>query len=148
MNKILYIKGDLLESSEHIVLHGCNNKGGFGSGFAGAVRSKYPECYTTYRAAFEQGKLSMGGIIVHHDALDDRYILNAITQPAYGYDGKKYVDYEAIKAAMILADEITTTGRIAMPKIGAGLGGGDWDIISNIIETCVIINQPVVYTLD
>lgn len=146
MNKILYIKGNLLTNNEPVIIHGCNNKGGFGSGVAGAIRKMYPNCYTTYRTAFEAGKLTMGGIIVHEEPTC--VILNAITQPAYGYDGKQYVDYDSIKAAMILADEMTTSGRIAMPKIGAGLGGGDWEIISNIIETCVINNQPVVYTLD
>lgn len=146
MNKILYIKGDLLKNHEQVIMHGCNIKGGFGSGVAGAIRKMYPKCYDTYRTAFEAGMLSLGGIIVHEEPTCT--ILNAITQPAYGYDGKQYVDYEAIKAAMILADEMTTTGRIALPKIGAGLGGGNWEIISNIIETCVINNQPVVYTID
>lgn len=149
MSKIVYIKGDLLESDESIIIHGCNIKGGFGSGVAGAIKNRYPKCRQTYLAAFNNGELTMGGIVPYYDEVDNRLILNAITQPEYGYDGQKYVDYDAIRTAMILADETIGVGqRLAMPKIGAGLGGGDWNIISEIIEQCVINNTPIVYVID
>jgi hypothetical protein len=34
-----------------------------------------------------------------------------------------------------------------MPQIGAGLGGGDWQVIEAIIESEMTDIQPVVYTL-
>ena len=39
------------------------------------------------------------------------------------------------------------TLHIAMPLIGAGLGGGDWNVISEIIEEESLKFQPVVYEL-
>jgi O-acetyl-ADP-ribose deacetylase (regulator of RNase III) len=35
-----------------------------------------------------------------------------------------------------------------MPKIGAGLAGGDWDTIAGIIEEELTSVLPVVYVLD
>ncbi len=37
--------------------------------------------------------------------------------------------------------------RVAMPKIGAGLGGGDWSQIAEIIELNSIHFTPIVYEL-
>jgi len=37
---------------------------------------------------------------------------------------------------------------IAMPKIGAGLAGGDWNVIESIIESELKTVQPIVFTLD
>ena len=37
--------------------------------------------------------------------------------------------------------------HIALPQIGAGLGGGSWEVISAIIESDAKIYTPVVYIL-
>jgi O-acetyl-ADP-ribose deacetylase (regulator of RNase III) len=37
--------------------------------------------------------------------------------------------------------------HVAMPQIGAGLGGGDWTVIAAIIESELTDVQPVVYIL-
>jgi len=87
-------------------------------------------------------------------------MLDAITQEFYGSDGKVYVDYEAIKAVILKCNEIlqaevqdvTTHVRplpeLAMPRIGAGLAGGDWDIIAEIIEQFATHFKPIVYVTD
>jgi O-acetyl-ADP-ribose deacetylase (regulator of RNase III) len=38
--------------------------------------------------------------------------------------------------------------EIAMPRIGAGLGGGNWNVIEAIIESELTHVKPYVYTLD
>ena len=51
------------------------------------------------------------------------------------------MDYNAIKACFItiantvdtLADSLQRPIRVGFPKIGAGLAGGDWNIIEKII---------------
>lgn len=66
-------------------------------------------------------------------------ILNAYTQYAYGYDDKQYVSYDALKQAFtqikLLYDlNPQASMRIGIPKIGAKRGGGDWNVISQIID--------------
>ena len=61
-------------------------------------------------------------------------VVNAYTQYNFGKVKRQYVDYDAVRSCF---KEIKTTfsgHRIGFPLIGAGLGGGDWDVISRIID--------------
>jgi O-acetyl-ADP-ribose deacetylase (regulator of RNase III) len=155
--KIEYIKGDLLASPEPLIVHGCNAKGAYASGFAGAVRAKHAFAYDAYMNTNKEIGLKLGTI---NWAEDDNLIIgNAITQANYGRDGKLYVSYEAVRAVMRIVNAAGSEGipygrfrhgydRVAMPKIGAGLAGGDWDTIAGIIEEELTSVLPVVYVLD
>lgn len=144
--KIIYKRGDLLQCDEKYILHGCNAQGVMGSGVAKVIREKYPTAYTTYLA----GLLQLG-IVTYARQDDGKTIFNLISQEFYGRDSSKvYVSYQAIEDgiqrinwwASNIPDVV-----IAMPKIGAGLGGGDWVIISEIIERESMNFQPIVYEL-
>jgi len=123
------------------------------SGVAKAIRSKWPEAYEAYMKMGSEMKL--GGLswatIACQDTGLQKTIFNAITQEFYGRDGKQYVSYEAVKDCMervnFLAAQHNFIPHVAMPKIGAGLGGGDWEIIAKIIEEASAHFQPVVYEL-
>jgi hypothetical protein len=66
-------------------------------------------------------------------------VVNAYTQYKYGRnhaDGDKMpVDYEAITLCMRKINNLFKGQRIGLPKIGAGLAGGDWTRIKSIIQT-------------
>ena len=146
---IKYIKGDLLESDEGIIAHSGNIKGGFGSGVAGAIAKKYPEAREDYLAQY--GRLTLGDNIYSYVDDMERLIIHMLCQPSYGYDGKKYVSYDAIDTSIKKlngAAEIGNWRSIAFPLIGTKLGGGKWSIISTIIETNAKFFQPIVYSLD
>ena len=146
---IEYITGNLLDTPHKIILHGCNGQGAMRSGVAKAIRNKYPNAYLVYRAAYANVGLTLGSIFVAD--CDDKSIVNGITQKYYGRDGKRYVDYDAIntvsESTNLLAADMGET-HVAMPLIGAGLGGGSWKKISEIIEAQCVDVTPVVYTLD
>jgi O-acetyl-ADP-ribose deacetylase (regulator of RNase III) len=79
-----------------------------------------------------------------------KVIINAITQHDYGRDGGRYVSYDAVSDAMLnINDWCVKYGEthVVMPQIGAGLGGGNWNVIEAIIESHLIKVQPVVYIL-
>ena len=44
------------------------------------------------------------------------------------------VDYDAIRAVFAEVRDRFSGQRIGYPKIGAGLGGGDWERIATIID--------------
>jgi O-acetyl-ADP-ribose deacetylase (regulator of RNase III) len=143
---ITYKKGDLLTSEETIIMHGCNSMGVMGSGVAKAIREKYPEAYSAYRKQEEIDGLKLGtysSVITK----DNKLIINAITQKYYGRDGKKYVSYDAISAVAKTLNELYENTSIAIPKIGAGLGGGSWDVIEKILLTYGYAIDWVVYEL-
>lgn len=143
--KIKYCKGDLLLADELHLVHGCNAQGVMGSGVARVIRAAYPQAYEDYITAHKQGKTLLGNIIVSVQD-NGRIIHNAITQEYYGRDGKTYVSYWAI-AECFSKLESFNLGHIALPKIGAGLGGGDWQVIEAIIENILVRTQATVYEL-
>ena len=141
--KIIYKKGNLIHASEGVIAHGCNNRGVMGSGVARAIRDAYPEAYDIYKKFYKLHGLELGMIICHYGK---PHVVNCITQNGFGKDGKQYVDYAAIRKCMRTINSARYF-EVAMPKIGAGLGGGDWNVISKIIEEESLNFQPIVYEL-
>lgn len=151
--KIMYKTGSCLDGPEPWVLHGCNAQMKMGSGVALAVKKKYPSAYAAYVASAQHGGMKLG-VISYAGQDDGKCIFNGITQSFYGRDDKRYVDYAAVAEVIAGVDFLARQYYlevpvcVAMPKIGAGLGGGDWDTIAEIIEQGSIHFQPVVYTLE
>jgi O-acetyl-ADP-ribose deacetylase (regulator of RNase III) len=135
---IKYIEGNILNCKEKVIAHGCNAHGVMGSGVAKILRDKYPEIFPTYQAlCLGEGNI-MGDIVFVPAQSDNIVICNMITQQNYGKSGSKFVSYDAIDDCfhnfkLVNMMKQLNTG-LAIPKIGAGLGGGDWDIIEKIIE--------------
>lgn len=156
--KIEYRKGDLFSTDITAIVHGCNAQGVMGSGVAKIVREKYPKAYERYVNEYNLNKhLKLGHVIPvpcgdrNVDPANFKIIINAITQDFFGRDGKRYVSYDAIADSMNTINqffEVYGISEIAMPKIGAGLANGKWEIIERIIETELINVKPYVYYID
>lgn len=142
---ITYEKGDLLQAPEKYILHGCNAKGVMGSGVAKAIREKYPSAYTDYRDVYNNRGLNLGSMILSVQDYD-KIIINAITQETYGKTGV-HVSYWAIANVFKVLNGYCRDSTVAIPMIGAGLGGGDWNVISAIIENTAKEYDVKVYTL-
>lgn len=158
MTKIIYKEGDLTRTPEYIIVHGCNAQGKMNSGVAKAIRSYFPgnyDHYVRYLKTMEEMKKDPMGTICFYISTPrepgstEKVIGNMITQKFYGSDGKRYVDYGAIAKCMARLNKLVLPGvSVAMPMIGAGLGGGDWKKISKIIEEESTKFQPVVYSIS
>lgn len=154
--KIEYRKGNLFETDIPVIAHGCNAQGVMGSGVAKIVRDQYPRAYELYRKKYElTNSLALGDIIpvIFDDSSTEskvRIIVNAITQYSYGSDGSRFVSYDGVADCMKKINQLAQQydiSQIAMPQIGAGLGGGDWNVIEAIMESELNQVQPVVYIL-
>lgn len=135
---ITYKKGNLLDSTDVVIAHGCNARGVMGSGVALAIREKYPWAFEAYRNdPFRSlGTVIPSGITTLEGS---KIVLNCITQQNYGRDpNTRYVSYDAVDECMKLINAMLPAmiynNAISMPKIGAGLGGGNWEIIEAIIN--------------
>lgn len=142
--KIIDMMEDNPRTKDYIV-HGCNAQGVMASGFAKAVREKYPKSYKDYKEAYDRYGLHVGETVLSLQD-DETTIVNAITQKFYGRNPDiQYVSYDAIWMAFSMFEDHfmhynfdkTHKIRIHYPKIGAGLGGGDWNIIESIIDECL-----------
>lgn len=144
---ITYVNGDLLGATQKVIVHGCNNRGVMGSGVAAQIRAKWPNVYEVYALKHRVFGLELGDIIPVA-TLDGKIVVNAVTQDGFGRDGQRYVDYAAIERCFeTINDRVHgwEVNEVAMPRIGAGLGGGDWKIIEEIINRTAKYYTPVVY---
>lgn len=132
---IVYKKGDVLASDEKHIAHGCNCSGGFGSGFAKAVAERYPSVREGYLYRFNTRGWNLGDVqLIGVGDGSGRELANCATQQRYGKPTEgPYVSYPAIRE--VIRDLVKSwPSGFAMPKIGAGLAGGNWDIIAQIIN--------------
>jgi len=134
-NKMKEVEGDLIALAEQgefdVIVHGCNCFTTMGAGIAKQIREKYPDAYTADYLT-EAGDYKKLGNYTAFDT-GNFTIVNAYTQ--YGYNpATKPVDYNAIRAVFKRIATDFAGKRIGYPKIGAGLAGGDWNIISKIID--------------
>jgi len=134
MGTIKYIKGDLVRDAERdfdVVAHGCNCYCTMGAGIALGVKIKWPQAYAADKAsAFaDKGKLGTYTQWISNDIT----VVNMYTQ--WDYKGSSVnADYDAIRNCMKLMKQNFSGKKIGLPLIGAGLAGGDWNVISEIIE--------------
>ena len=133
------IKGDLiklaLQGNFDVIIHGCNCFNTMGSGIAKQVRSELPEAWEADQLTVKGDKSKLG---LYTRALIELpestfTVINAYTQYKYGTD-RMHVDYKAVRSIFKNIKVWYTGKRIAYPMIGAGLAGGDWEVISNIIN--------------
>ena len=139
-----YIKGDITETELDFIAHGVNCQNKMGSGVAKALFTKFPEVKTEYHKFCERAKSSVEKFgtknllgEVQYVESKDKIICNCFTQDNFGYDGKRYVNYRAIVDCFFLLKLERKGETIAIPKIGCGLAGGDWNIVEQLINDTV-----------
>lgn len=134
---IEYVTADLFTTRCQCIIHGCNTKGVMGAGVAKSIKARYPEVFKVYHEfCSKNGSRALGKILPVKTDNDDRIIINAFTQVDTIGNGRR-VSYDAIDTSMeAVATYVSKfpVRAVAMPKIGAGLGGGHWPIIEKIIE--------------
>jgi len=143
------VKGDLFESNADIIAHGCNCKGGFGSGVAYTMAKRYPKAKWYYLDKFEEDGWNLGDVQFVLQ-FDGKYVANCATQDNYLPRGVQHADYDAIRKTMTTVKEFAK-GRglsIAIPKIGAGLAGGSWTVIEGILLDVFVDYDATVYYLE
>ena len=136
--------GDLFKAKEDVLVHGCNCFNVMGAGIALQVVKMYPGAYyeaDMYTIRGDKAKLgTYSAWTGNHFFYDQRItIVNAYTQ-YYANPNTKPLDYEALGMVMRSINNQFPTESIAMPKIGAGLAGGNWDRILIILNS-VFLNR-------
>ena len=126
------LKGDLLEKIDefNVIVHGCNCFCTMGAGIALQIKKKFPQAYMADldTVAGDKSKLGTYTKAMHNQTT----IINAYTQ--YDTTNKVNVDYNAIREVFTKLNKHYSGSLVGIPKIGAGLAGGDWDKIYDIIS--------------
>lgn len=129
-----YVKGDLIKLAKKdqfdVIIHGCNCFCTMGAGIAKQIKKEFPEAYKVDNLTKRGDRSKLGSY--SFVKLDNLIIVNAYTQ--YNFGGRLEADYKAIRGCFKKIKEQFSGKKIGIPKIGAGLAGGDWEKISSIIE--------------
>ena len=137
-SRMQVVKGDLLEMAESgtfdVIVHGCNCQHTMGAGIAKQIKSRFPQAFEadlkTLKGAAKLGTISTVQVKIERRSL---VIVNGYTQVHWRGSGVK-VSYEAVRSVMRQVKKDFSGLRIGYPKIGAGLAGGDWERIEEIID--------------
>jgi O-acetyl-ADP-ribose deacetylase (regulator of RNase III) len=141
---ITYKKGNVALADESYIAHGCNAQGVMGSGVAKAIREQYPLAYEEYVYFYAKKQLYLGDVIPA--ICGNKAIFNCITQKFYGNDGKVYADIPAIHMCFWKLNGFGVQ-KLAIPKVGCGLGGLTWDVVEPIIAKNALNYDVVVYEI-
>ena len=138
---INYRKGDLLQNvTSGVIMHVVNARGVMGAGFAKQIKSRYPQTFDSYKQAIDDGA-ELGH--VDFCLVGDVFIANCIAQKNFGNDGKRYINYIALAKCVdqVISDVRNLNSKLKsrqhavhFPMIGAGLAGGDWAFIEQLIN--------------
>lgn len=157
-----YVVGDATApygADVRFIAHVCNDEGGWGRGFVTALsrRSTTPEL--SYRSwhkdgIWENAPFELGQIQVTGFDRPGVLVVNMIAQHGIRHDPKAppAIDYKALRGCFTqLGDEVTRWNEscgivptIHMPRIGCGLGGGDWAVV----EEAVLAHLVDIYGLS
>lgn len=123
-----------------IIIHGCNCQCRMGSGIAKEISERIPQAVRADNATVTGDASKLGTFSYAQVRSPSGHwfvVINAYTQEFWGTDSRK-VDYDAVREVFKkIAFNVSNAAkpmRVGYPKVGCGLAGGDWKVISKIIE--------------
>jgi len=157
MSIINYVEGDCLESVVEglkFIPHVCNDIGGYGSGFVAALNARWDAPRVNYKKWHSDKIWKVGDTSIPFALGQVQYvqvepkntiICNMIGQHMMGQDekGNAPIRYLAVAQAMDRVRKVVSKngGSIHAPMFGAGLAGGDWNILEALIQEIWINND-------
>ncbi|MEO7715531.1 MAG: macro domain-containing protein [Capsulimonas sp.] len=144
---IISTKGNLLEADVEALVNTVNTVGVMGKGIALQFRQTFPENFVAYKAACKYGSLEPGAMFVTetHLLTNPHYIINFPTKRDWRAKSK-IEDIDAGLAALVSTVRELGIRSIAVPPLGCGNGGLEWDEVRPKIEAA-FANLPEVHVL-
>jgi O-acetyl-ADP-ribose deacetylase (regulator of RNase III) len=139
-------KGDLFNSGAEALVNAVNTVGVMGGGIALAFKTKFPKNFTAYSDACKRKEVVTGKMFVTKK--DSVFIINFPTKDHWRDPSK----IEWINSGLEDLVKVVTDNKIksiAIPALGCGLGGLDWDEVKPKItkafdglDTEVLLYEP------
>jgi len=170
---VTYVKGDATKpqgDGHKIIAHITNDEGLWGSGFVVALdkafgsgpREKYLAGYNYWTRTqgllfMPLGTITRARVNGYRDAPDTPHeersttlVYNMTAQHRTIRHVEKPVCYKAIEHCLneVAASALSFNASVHMPRIGAGLAGGDWNVIESIINRTLTLRDISVTVYD
>lgn len=127
--------GNLFNTECEALVNAVNCVGVMGAGIAKSFRTQFPDMYCHYKTQCARGRLQLGQVLVwSHEEYDD---MKVISFPTMHYPGEA-ASLDTIRDTMKpLRDAIVLHDipSVAIPALGCGIGGLDWQDVRSVIVT-------------
>jgi len=139
MKEIKYIQGDAtnpISDGNKLLIHVCNDVGAWGAGFVVAISRKWKEPERMYRQWHRRNKGFKLGKVQYVKVEPDIVVVNMIGQKDIRTKGGVApIRYGAIGRCLEKVAEAAVLNKASVhaPKFGAGLAGGSWSRIEELI---------------
>jgi O-acetyl-ADP-ribose deacetylase (regulator of RNase III) len=134
-NMIELTCGNILNADTEAVVNTVNGVGVMGKGIALHFKKAFPENFKAYEAACRHREIQPGRMFVFETGhiFNPRYIINFPTK-RHWRDRSHYEDVVVGSKALVAEVRNRNIRSIAIPPLGCGLGGLDWEKVRVIIE--------------
>ena len=128
---VTYTTGNIFESSAQVITNMINCEGVMGKGLALQFKKKFPQMFHEYKIRCDRKEVQLGCPYLWED--ERVQILNFPTKDRWR-EKPNLIDIE--KGLKFLAENYTSLGicSLALPPLGCGLGGLEWNEVQPIIE--------------
>lgn len=135
---IEYMSGNLLSADVEALVNTVNCVGVMGRGIALQFKKSYPDNFLEYASAVKRGEVQLGKMFVHRTGMmtNPQFIINFPTK----YHWKEKSNLQSVVDGL---DDLRgvlsqlTIRSVAIPPLGCGLGGLDWDDVKPAIESAL-----------
>lgn len=154
---IKYITGNILDSTAEALVNTVNTKGVMGKGIALQFKKAYPNNFRAYENACKKSEIVIGKVFAFKDSnvnSGEKIIINFPTKSNW----RKPSEYSYIEQGLddlVKLIEREKLKSIAIPPLGAGNGGLEWERVKKIIErklgylnTMVFVYEPTAQIKD
>jgi O-acetyl-ADP-ribose deacetylase (regulator of RNase III) len=128
-------RGDILKARADALVNTVNTVGVMGRGIALQFRKAFPEMFKAYEAACKRGEVQPGTVLSYdlNRFEQPRYVINVATKKHWR--GKSQMEHVE-SGLRALVEEVKRLGikSVAVPPLGCGLGGLDWEEVRPRIE--------------
>src|SRR5579863_1369520 len=145
-----FTTGNLLTASAEALVNSVNTVGIMGKGIALMFKEEFPENFRLYEAACKNGEVKIGHMFVTEPNLlgGPKWIINFPTKEHWRNPSKlNWVEEGLADLVRVVQDK--NIRSIAIPPLGSGNGGLDWQVVRSKIETAfantnvdVVVYEP------
>lgn len=126
-----FVRGDLFATEGiRAWAQGCNCVGSMDAGVAVAFKKRWPRMFDDYAARCADGRFRLGDVFVWVEG--DAVVYNLAIQEHWKAKAKLAALVRALRKMVELASHAGVE-RIALPRIGTGLGGLDWARVKKVL---------------
>lgn len=121
---------NIIHSDAEALVNTVNCEGVMGKGIALLFKNNFPDNYFYYRDACRKGQVRIGGMFTQQEK--GKWIINFPTKTTWRLNS----DYAYIKEGLISLSNTLywlNVKTIAIPALGCGNGGLDWNIVKPMI---------------